>query len=311
MILLTGATGYLGSRLIPDLLTRNMKIRAIKRDHSILPESLIPYSTDLDWVNIDLGDIIALGEAMKGVDQVIHCATAREEGIQHSSEILRTNMDGTANLVNLSLDYKVSKFIFISSSITLGGKESGREEPVSLLNDYNNALDPYIFSKIEAEKEVWRGIMEGLPAIILNPGLILSGWDEGFPNPHLKNLYESGSEYYFQQDFGFIWIQDLIQMIIDALQSERLGKQYLISSENISGLHLIQKINEKLGIKSPNKNFRKGSWKIPGWGESLSDRKLKSGIRELARMVKGMIALKTHPCNPLTGNAYRNLNELF
>lgn len=311
MILVTGATGYLGSKVSLELLSRNIPIRALKRRGSTIPSFLENQDEKVEWIEADLCDIYTLTEVMSDIDQVIHCASARFDPNLNSQESLRADIQGTANLVNISLDYSIRKFIYISCSVTLGDLDSLSDEPVSLLNDFNNQRIPHLYAKIESEKEVWRGIMEGLPGLILNPGLILSHWKDAHKNPHLKNLYEWGSQYFFVQEFGIIWIQDLIQTLLNALNSEREGEQWLLTSENIRSFDLIQKINEKIGKENPKREFKPSFWRIPGLQESSTEFQSKSGIRELFKMVQGMPSLKPISGNPFMGKSFKPFNELF
>jgi len=311
MILVTGASGYLGSQVLLGLLSGNVPLRALKRENSILPSSLTQPESGIEWVDSDLGDIMSLSEALKGVDQVIHCASARYDKDFQVAEIFRTNIDGTANLVNLCLDFKIRRFIYVSSSVTLGIKEGEDMEYVSLLNDFNDSRSPHVFAKIESEKEVWRGIMEGLPALVVNPGLILSEWSQSGNNIHLKSLYSQGSDYYFKRSFGIIGMEDFVETLLDLLNSDREGEQYLLSAENIQSADLIGHINQKLGLAKPRILYKNRVWKIPFLKENTVEIRNKSGIRELYRMVEGMIPLTPSLNHPLSGKPFKKLNELF
>ncbi len=160
-ILVTGGTGFIGAYIIKELVDKGYHVRAIRRSNK-LPFFI---STDIlnkvEWVNGDVLDVISLNEAMQDVDAVIHSAAVVSFDKKNRAQMYNTNVDGTANVVNLSLENGIKKLVHISSISALGRTSTGEkvDEEKKWLNSKLNSH--YGISKNKAEMEVWRGIGEG------------------------------------------------------------------------------------------------------------------------------------------------------
>src|SRR5471030_2035299 len=107
MILITGATGFLGAELAKQLADQGKPLRCTKRANSIIPAILIPYSDFISWVDADILNFPALDDAFDGITQVYHCAAWVSLMQKDKEPMIRTNVEGTANVVNLCLQYGV------------------------------------------------------------------------------------------------------------------------------------------------------------------------------------------------------------
>jgi len=310
MILVTGATGYLGSNLVLHILKSGKKVRACKREGSEIPEPLVPFQGSLEWVEADLLDIISLELALDGIDQVYHCAGQMNDTSLSSREVLKVWVEGSANLIDLCLEVKIRKLVFISSSVTLSIPDKNHTESVSLLKEFNNSHSSYVFGKIEAEKEAWRGIMEGLPVIIVNPGLILPKWEER-PNPHLSKLYTFGSDYYTLSEFGFIEMGDLVECLVDLMDSDQKDKQFPICSEVVRQLDFIAHINSRIPVPEPHKLYRRPIFRLISPSKRENRKNTLGAIEELLKMPEAKYPLEATRSNPITGKVYKTLTQLF
>ncbi|HEY0245455.1 MAG TPA: NAD-dependent epimerase/dehydratase family protein, partial [Mucilaginibacter sp.] len=167
MILITGATGFLGSELARQLAQTGVPVRCTKRSTSVIPEILKPYNQLIEWVEADLMDVFALADALQGITQVYNCAAWVSLKQADKKPMIRANVMGTANLVNLCLQQQV-KLVHVSSIAAIG-----LAKPGELINEDHHLEDTtendgYALSKLESEMEVWRGIAEGLDAVIVN-----------------------------------------------------------------------------------------------------------------------------------------------
>ena len=124
MILVTGATGFLGSELACQLVQQGLTIRCTKRPASVIPQLLIPYAQFITWVDADLMDAFALGDALEGVTQVYNCAAWVSLKQADKKPMIRTNVTGTANLVNLCLEQEI-RLVHVSSIAAIGQAKPG------------------------------------------------------------------------------------------------------------------------------------------------------------------------------------------
>ena len=173
MVFVTGATGLVGSHLVQALVQQGKPVRALYR-------SAVPAYTGADkveWVQGDILDVISLEEALNGVSQVYHCAAVVSFNPKRINELFQVNVEGTANVVNACINAGVQKLLYVSSVAALGRmrEDSAIDENMHWSPKTNNS--EYGKSKYLAEMEVWRGIGEGLKAVIVNPTIILGAGD--------------------------------------------------------------------------------------------------------------------------------------
>ena len=124
MVLVTGATGFLGSELISQLLLRGEKIRAIKRATSRIPP-ILAEQKNIEWFNADILDYFALLEAMDGISHVYHCAALISFHPKDKKEMLKVNVEGTSNLLNICIEKNIQRFLHVSSIAALGESKKG------------------------------------------------------------------------------------------------------------------------------------------------------------------------------------------
>ena len=124
MILITGATGFLGAELAKLLAKSGAHIRCTKRTTSTIPILLVPFQAQIEWVNADLLDIFALENALEGTTQVYHCAAWVSLKAADKKPMINTNVTGTANLVNLCTE-KGIRMVHVSSIAAIGLAKPG------------------------------------------------------------------------------------------------------------------------------------------------------------------------------------------
>jgi len=203
-ILVTGGTGFLGSYLLRFLVQNGYtNIKAIKRQNSSL-DLVGDIANQIDWVEGELTDWFFLSDCFKDIDWVFHVAALVSFDAKDYKEMQLINVRVTADLVNLSLDNHIQKFCFVSSIAALGRSKVGEtldENAVWKHSPYNSQ---YGMSKFLGEQEVWRGMSEGLSAVIVNPGMILGSgrWTEG--TSRFFSLIDSG--FPFIPDGAATWV---------------------------------------------------------------------------------------------------------
>ncbi len=244
MIFVTGGTGLVGSHLLVRLSNQGRQITALKRStsdfHSV--KKIFDLYSDhpkerfeaIQWVEGDLNDVIFLEETLKGIDEVYHCAAIVSFHPSLKRELYQVNIVGTANLVNAALTAGVKKYCHVSSVGALGSAEPPAmiDEQTIWKNTGRNSV--YGISKYGAEREVWRGIAEGLNAVIVNPSVILGpgNWKTG--SSELFSLVWRGLKFYTRGTKGFVDVRDVAETMILLMDTNRFGERYLISSENLN-----------------------------------------------------------------------------
>ena len=262
MILVTGSTGLVGSHLIFDLLTKGYQVKALVRkssDRNRILQTFKFYSTNAEqlfnkifWAEGDVTDIIGLEEAFTDVEQVYHTAAFVSFNHSDRKKISQVNVDGTANIVNLCLDKNISKLCFVSSIAALGSAEDGSVITENSLWKPSKNLSAYSVSKFKAEMEVWRGITEGLNAVIVNPSVILGPDFWGDNSASAFRLIDKGLSFYTSGTTGFVDVKDVTKAMIRLMESDISNERFILSSENISYKLFFQMIAGSLHGKPPH-----------------------------------------------------------
>ncbi len=275
MIFVTGATGLLGSHLVHKLISLDKPIRLLirrKESMQILADfmSKVYPKTSIKKSNIEffLGDIndkYAMKEACQGVDYVYHCAadvSFQQSGVK---QMLDVNIRGTENLVDACLIEGTKKFAHVSSiaAVNTPVEETYAQETSGWPT--GKSLD-YSYSKTKSEFEVWRGIEEGLNAVIVNPSVILGEGALDSGSGKLFGLVYKGLRYYTNGVTGYIDVRDTVEALTQVMLSDISGERYILNAENITYKDFFTKVAEALSVKPPHRYAGKGlselAWRL-------------------------------------------------
>jgi dihydroflavonol-4-reductase len=249
MILVTGGAGLLGRTLVKMLLADGEKVKAIVNKTAIEDLS----NPNLAIVNADILDVYALEDAMQNVTEVYHCAAIVSFSPKDAQKLYKINVEGTANVVNACLNAGVRKLVHVSSVAALGKMSVGKpiSETSQWIESKSNSL--YGHSKYLGELEVWRGIAEGLNAVIINPTIILGAgnWNEG-STKLFKSVYD-GFPYYTTGTNGFVDVEDVATIMIELMQSEVTAERFIINAENATYQNVLSNMAMGFGKKIPQK----------------------------------------------------------
>lgn len=268
MVLVTGSTGLVGAHLIYDLLKSGYKVKALVRKSSnknIILETFRYYTSDADkyfkqiiWAEGDVTDIISLEEAFKDVDQIYHTAGYVSFNSYSSKKIYEVNVEGTANVVNLCLKHNIGKLCHVSSVAALGVTDDGSPINEEVFWKPVKNESAYSISKYRAEMEVWRGITEGLNAVIVNPSVILGpgNWEKS--SSAIIHVASKGIPFYTTGASGFVDVRDVSKAMIALMNSDITAERFILSSENVGFKELLQMISKSFNKKQPG-------LKLPKW----------------------------------------------
>src|SRR5665213_2257574 len=250
MILVTGSTGFLGSELATQLVKQYGNTRCTKRAKSKIPEILIPFQKQIEWVDADLMDVFALEDALKGITQVYHCAAWVSLKQADKKKMINANVTGTANLVNLCLQNNI-RLVHVSSIAAIGLAKPGDLVTENHHLDQATETDGYAISKLESEMEVWRGIAEGLDAVIVNPSIILGAGAGTKGSGQLFETVRKGLKFYTAGSCGFVDVEDVAKAMIALMNSEVHAERFIISAENRGYKQVVTEIANGFGVKPP------------------------------------------------------------
>lgn len=250
-IFITGATGFLGSYLLRYLVQRGYSnILALRRADSRL-DLVKEVADQVKWVEGDLLDVGFLEEVLTGVDQVYHCAGIVSYHPKHIDQMLEVNETGTANLVNTMLYLGQSRLLHVSSIAAIG--RSKEQTQISETSKWIKSpfTSYYAISKFLAEQQVWRGIEEGLEAVIINPAVIIGSgyWDKGSARffPRISN----GQRFYPLGASGFVDVRDVAKMCIKIMESGTSADRFIANGANLSYKKFFSLIAQYLTVKPP------------------------------------------------------------
>lgn len=268
MILVTGGTGLVGAHLLYELTNSGLRVKALRRQQSNTDwvRKIFSYYTSqpedlfarIEWVEGDILDYLSLEEALKGVTAIYHCAAIVSFHGDDHDMMLNNNVKGTENLIDAAIHNNVRQFCHVSSIAALGKTQDGSEITEDTYWTPSKRKSGYSLSKFFSEMEVWRGIEEGLDAVIVNPSIIMGpgNWEIG--SPKLFQSIWKGLKYYTKGITGFVDVRDVVKAMILLMDKQQFGKvknqRFILNAGNMSYQDFFNKIADGLNKPRP-KNF--------------------------------------------------------
>lgn len=269
MILVTGGTGLVGCHLLYLLIKKDKKVLALHRKNSNLEKVKKVFSSysensqklfaKINWIEGDINDLQSLSIAFKNIEEVYHCAAFISFDKKDLKSMKKINIEGTANMVNVSLDKKIKKFCYVSTIAAIGLSTNKFTDEETEWTDNSN---PYSQTKKNAEMEVWRGISEGLNAIIVNPGVIIGSgfWKRG--SGAFFTQISRGMKYYPSGKTGFICVKDVVNIMYILMNKNIFSERFILVAENWTFKKFFYKVSESLNLSPPKKEAGKTLMKI-------------------------------------------------
>lgn len=311
MILVTGGTGFLGATLIKKLIDTGLDVIALKRETSTIP-AILKASSLIQWVDADITDYFALANVFTGISQVYHCAAQISYQKADWSSMLHINIEGTKHIVNLCLEHH-ARLVHVSSIAALGSNKQGL--PVTEDDKWED--DPhmakYSLSKYESELEVWRGVVEGLDAVIINPSVIMGKGPGKKGAAALFSLVEKGLKIYPPGTVGVVDVMDVAALMILLMADRSIsGERFILNSENISNKDLLTRISVILQKPAPRiaaQPFMLGiAWRVAKLISVLTQQKPLL-TKESAEASAALLAYNNSKVIAATGYQFKPLNE--
>ena len=302
MILVTGATGFLGKNLVIELRKRNEPVRALVRQ-SRSEVCLALKELGVELAEGDITDETSVLKAMDGCQYVFHTAALVKTWVRDRLQFDHVNVEGLGNILDCAKKTKIEKVIYTSSFIALGPTDipsprlslrgvpkkigttkQSKDEIASLtlamtdevttenriIADENYVLAPRTFhndyerTKYLADQLARKYVPEGLPVVILYPGVIYGPGEvtagnivvnliQQYLNRKLPGLLGDGSK-----QWNYVYINDVVTGHILALEKALPGTRYILGGENASMQAFIKLLEELSGVPAPK-------WHIPFW----------------------------------------------
>lgn len=260
MILVTGGTGLVGAHLLLHLVENGESVRAIYRNLESIQKTKNLFSIyqkgtlfeKINWIQADIIDVPSLELVFENVEYVYHCAALISFDPKDEDALRKTNIEGTANMVNFCIDKKIKKLCFVSSIAALGDLKEN-EKIITEETEWNpeKPHSDYAISKYGAEMEIWRGQQEGLNSVIVNPGIIIGAgfWEQG--SGLLFKKVEKGLLFFTKGSTGIIAVTDVVKIMIQLMDSDVKNERFTLIAENITFQDLLNSIADSLKVKRP------------------------------------------------------------
>ena len=288
MILVTGATGLVGSHLLVQLLQENEEVKALFRSEKQIEKVKNVFAfhhqtalfDKINWVKGDITDIPSLEIAFEKVTHVYHCAALISFDPNDEEELRKINIEGTANVVNCCIDFGVKKLCYVSSIAALGDTKE-HEIIITEETEWNpeELHSDYAITKYGAEMEVFRGHQEGLEVVIVNPGVIFG---YGFPKQGSDIIVQSvkkGLSFYTKGSIGIVAVEDVTNCMFQLMKSTISGERYILVGENVILKDFITYLATLLNIKPPtiyaSKTMTSIAWRLDWLIAKITNRKRK------------------------------------
>lgn len=252
-VFLTGATGYIGNRLALQLAESNYEVHALVRD---LSSENIPVHPNIKLFKGNLNDLDSIEKAIVSCDYAFHTAAFTRLTCTEVEEFYNVNVQGTANVLNAAKKYGIQKFIF-TSSVSVFGPSQPNSVIVENHPRMSSYANDYELTKTMAENLVLDYNKKGLPGIILNVSRVYGPGRTGFSNGvnrFISMLLKQKTVFVPSKlhiASNYVYIDDVIEAHILALQNGRAGEKYIVGGENASYEKLFTTISECNQTKIP------------------------------------------------------------
>jgi dihydroflavonol-4-reductase len=247
--LVTGGSGFIGSAVVMELLRRGQPMRALVRSKE-QPGNLAGLNVEL--AEGDLLDQDSLHRALEGCDRVYHLAAVYANWLPDRSVIIRSNVEGTRNLLQACLDRKIERVVYTSSVAALGAHGQTPADESAQFNLADTG-DVYHLSKYQAEQMALEFAGKGLPVVILNPSNPIGPRDLK-PTPTgalILSVLKGKLPGYVDGGINVVDVEDVAVAHVMAMEKGRPGEKYVLGNANLSIRDYFQLIAEIGGGKAP------------------------------------------------------------
>jgi dihydroflavonol-4-reductase len=249
--LVTGATGFIGSNLVRELLKDNVEVKVLVRENS---DTRNIDGLDVEKAYGDIRDGESVKAALKGCDIFYQTAALIAFWVSNRKMFYDINVEGTKTALNAALEQGVEKVVYTSGAMTIGFH--GADTLANEEGEFNlwDTGDHYFRSKYLGEIEAQKICQRGLPLVIVNPSGVI-GVPDIKPTPSGKivlDIVNKKMPGYIDGGVNLVDVEDVARGHILAAQKGRIGERYILGNTNLSVKDFFGVIGEASGIQPPS-----------------------------------------------------------
>jgi dihydroflavonol-4-reductase len=229
--LVTGATGYIGSAVVRELLDKGKTVHCLVRETSRLKNL---ENLDVELVYGDIRDMESLRRALEGCDKVYHLAALYANWLPDAGVMYQVNEEGTRNVLTACKTAGVRKIVYCSSVAALGAHGKNPADESAAFN-LNSTKDHYYISKYRAEQVALEYVRRELPVVIVNPANPIGPGDIA-PTPTgalIISIIKGKLPGYVDGGINLIDLTDCARAIVAAMERGKVGEKYILGNRNI------------------------------------------------------------------------------
>ncbi|MGH7477517.1 MAG: NAD-dependent epimerase/dehydratase family protein [Longimicrobiales bacterium] len=252
LVFLTGATGFIGSRLARQLTERGHRLRCFARPSS---DTGPLHELGADVVTGELTDGGVLARAMHGARLAFHLAAIYDVGVVDASAMHRTNVEGTRAFLNAAGRARVARAVYVSTTVALGPAEDGMADPREAgRGPFRSA---YEATKAEAHSLARAAQQRGLPLVIVCPAYVYGPGDEGPGGRFIRDLLRRRVPGLLRDPawFSFVHVDDVVDGLLRAAEVGRIGECYVLGGEACSINDYAARVAAHAGRRAPRLRF--------------------------------------------------------
>lgn len=244
VVLVTGATGFVGAHIARFLLSKGLRVRVLAR-----PESPLTNLQDLDGIEIVRGNLLdrkSLKHSVRDAQFIFHAAADYRLWVPNPKEMYAVNVDGTRYILEESKIAGVDRVVYTSTVGTIGQPKQGLIADENDEAHIDQIIGPYKKSKFLAERVVKEIADGGFPVVIVNPSAPIGHMDLK-PTPTGKIILDflnGDLPAYLDTGLNFVDVEDVAKGHWLALQKGKPGRRYILGGENL----LLKDFLERLGV---------------------------------------------------------------
>ena len=246
-VFVTGGTGFIGTRLVNELIRRGHSVHVLRRSRS----SIDGFGDgEIHLFEGDLWDCDSIRKGMEGCQQVYHLAAYAKNWAKDSTVYYRSNVNGFCDVWEAAKSLGVERMVFTSAFVTCGPSAPGRVEDERRYCSVAECYTDYQASKAMGEKQACEYADQGFPVVIVNPTRVYGPgkMTEGNSVSRMVDLYDRGRfPFLLNQGINignYAFVDDVVQGLILAMERGRIRERYILGGENVSLLQLFKLIDE-------------------------------------------------------------------